>query len=118
MVEAVNDEITLRIGDLIFAAALVPNIIFLAVYVFKAPWFRDPIGRMFVFAQASLIVVSVVVLASLIFGPDYPGRGAIRIAGYSMHFVAQWTVLFTYLRERAHPTGKLPLIPLEKHDGV
>lgn len=103
-----NNDLLLSFGDLLLGLALIPSISFLVVYLATAKWYRDPIGRMYVLGQGGIVLVSVVVLLSLWFGQDYPGRDWVRIFGYGVHLIGQVTFVLTYLRERRDPESRLP----------
>lgn len=105
----VNSPTLLAAGDIVFGAALVPAVLFLIVYTVTAPWWRSAIGRMFVIAQAAIVLVSIVVLLSLVLGTTYPGRDIVRLAGYSLHFVGQLVFLVTYLNTRRAPATSATL---------
>lgn len=100
----VNSPTVLAAGDVMLGLALAPAVVFLVVYMTTAKWYKTPIGRMFVIAQGAIVLVSVVVLASLIFGTTYPGRDWVRLVGYSAHFIGQLVFLATYLSTRRVPS--------------
>jgi hypothetical protein len=102
----VNNPTLLAAGDIVLGLALIPELTFLAIYMTTAKWWKTAIGRMFVIAQVAIVLVSLVVLASLIFGQTYPGRDWIRLLGYSAHFAGQIVFLVTYLVERRTPASR------------
>lgn len=114
----VNSPIMLAAGDVMLGLALVPELTFLVIYMATAKWWRTPIGRMFVIAQGSLVLVSLVVLASLIFGPAYPARDWVRLLGYSAHFLGQTVFVLTYLQTRRIPHHReaAPQLPKTRMD--
>lgn len=102
----VNSPTVLAVGDVVLGLALAPALLFLVVYMTTAKWWKTPIGRMFVIAQGAIVLVSLVVLASLVLGADYPGRDWVRLIGYSAHAVGQTVFLATYLATRRAPTHR------------
>lgn len=103
-----NNDTLLGFGNLLLGLAIIPSIAFLIVYMSTAKWWKAAIGRMYVLGQAGIVVVSLVVLLSLWFGADYPGRDWIRILGYGLHLIGQIVFFTTYLKERRDPESRLP----------
>lgn len=112
----VNSPIVLAAGDIMLGVALVPAFLFLIVYMTTAKWWRTPIGRMFVIAQGAIVLVSLVVLASLIFGTTYPGRDWVRLIGYTAHAVGQTVFVWTYLVTRRAPRKEATHLPQTRMD--
>lgn len=113
----VNSPIMLAAGDVMLAVALPPALLFLFVYMTTAKWWKTPIGRMFVIAQGAIVLVSLVVLASLVFGTDYPGRDWVRFIGYTFHAIGQTVFVVTYLHTRRHPEPQAaPQLPKTRMD--
>jgi HAMP domain-containing protein len=111
-----NPEALLDIGDWILAAGFLPAAYFALGYGFSAPWRRSLLGVMFVLVGSALALTDAVVLASLFFGADYPGRWLVRILGYSVATVASYVLAISWVIERRSAEPIIFPSPLRRKD--
>lgn len=111
-----NPDHLLVIGDWILAAGFLPAAAFALGYGLTSPWRRSLLGVMFVLVGAALALTDAVVLASLIFGTDYPGRWLVRIIGYSVATAASYVLVVSWLIERRSPEPVIFPSPLRRKD--
>lgn len=67
----------------IFYAVVIPANLYALFYAFR-PWYTTPQGRALMIKAAGNAILLDVIVASLWFGEDYPGRDVIRIVGFGL----------------------------------
>lgn len=99
-----------NIANAILYVGVLCALIFTLHYGFSPPRLalRSGIGRMFLGLGISFVAIGLVVSATLIFGMEYPGRGLVRVVGYSVTTSAVASLLVTYLVERRSPVSIFP----------
>ena len=89
------NEILLALGDYALLSSIPALALFVGFYYFGSPWKKLLVGRSLMYFAVSLLIISLVVLASLFFGPTYPGREWVRLSGYILVSVTTWRLFFT-----------------------
>ena len=88
------------IGDWAAFFALAGAMLFTLGYGALAPWWRSPIGRnVFLFSLAHLAVF-VLIVASLLWGVDWPGRPVVRAGVYVALGLLFWQRLFILITDQ------------------
>jgi hypothetical protein len=85
--------------DLVFVlllAAAIPTNLYPLFYAFR-PWSTTPQGRALMTKAVGNMIVIDVVLATLLFGQDYPGRDLVRVFGFGVFVVGMWYLLVSLL---------------------
>lgn len=89
------NEILLALGDYALLSSIPALALFVGFYYFGSPWKKLLVGRSLMYFAVSLLIISLVVLASLFFGPTYTGREWVRLSGYILVSVTTWRLFFT-----------------------
>lgn len=103
-----GDTILLAIGNALLIIGIATITMFGLLYSFSAPWWRTLIGWMFVAVSFAVTTFGITVLLGTFLGPEYPGRGVVRIIGYGCLAAAGVVLLTVYLIERRRPATPLP----------
>lgn len=81
----------------IFLACIPPANLFPLIYLFR-PWRTTPQGRALMLkAWGNLILIDLIV-ATLVFGEDYPFRDVLRVIGFGTFAGGLWYLFLTLMR--------------------
>lgn len=69
-------------GDVLVYALVVVTLLFMGIYNYLARWERTPEGRNVMLFTTALLAVFTLNALAVMFGPDYPGRGVLRVLVY------------------------------------
>lgn len=104
-------------ADHVFAylvyAAWPATLLYPVIYGLTAPWWRSWIGRALMVEAVGVFVLLTFSVLFQAFGPNYPGRDVIRIAGMGISLFGFWMVLVALLKVKADAKRDL-----EKHANI
>lgn len=84
--------------------------LFVLIYHRAFPWWKTPDGRGVMLRTASLVVISLIYLMTLLLGPEYYGRHVVRWFGYAFFGLSSsyltWAI---YQLARTAPDREAPL---------
>lgn len=102
----------LALGDYALLSSIPALGLFVGYYYFGSPWKKLLVGRSLMYFAVSLLLISLVVLASLFFGVAYPSREWVRLAGYVGVSITTWRLFFTLRHIQKTPPPPLEAIGL------
>lgn len=105
-----------HVGTLVLMAGLLCGLAFGLIYGLSAPWWRTPIGRMFMAGAFAVVVGIASVVYLIITGPGPSdlswARIIPRLVGYLAFTAALVVELVTFLHERRKTgPGRIPVAP-------
>jgi len=91
-VTVIADDVVL----VLLLAAAIPTNLYPLFYAFR-PWASTPQGRALMTKAVGNLILIDVVLATLVFGQDYPGRALVRMIGFGVFVVGMWALFLSLL---------------------
>lgn len=83
---------------LMVVASLPAAVLYPLIYGTQTTWWKDWIGWALLTKAVGLAIMLGFSAAFQLFGPDYPGRNAVRNAGMAIVMVGLWLALLAMLR--------------------
>ncbi|MBJ7479264.1 hypothetical protein [Rhodococcus sp. (in: high G+C Gram-positive bacteria)] len=81
--------------------------VFTLVYLFRSPWWRNRVGRIYAVKSVVLSAVLDQIVLSIWWDADYPGRQAIRFTIYTLGALVYlpmiWSLVLEQQRDRRKP---------------
>lgn len=81
--------------------------VFTLVYLFRSPWWRNRVGRIYAMKSVVLSAVLDQIVLSIWWDADYPGRQAIRFTIYALGALVYlpmiWSLVLEQQRDRRKP---------------
>jgi len=74
----------------------------------REPWWRSWFGRSLMTMAVSILIFSGMALLSIRLGQDYPGRDALRLAGYLLLAGSMWSRVYVLWRVRHDEREHMP----------
>lgn len=80
---------------------------FVVLYGRRSRWRATSVGKSIMLLTGSLLILCLLGVATMIFGPDYPGRDLLRVIGTVLINIALWRQLYVLSRAQKDERGVL-----------
>lgn len=94
--------------------------VFTLIYLFRSPWWRNHVGRIYAVKSVVLSAVLNQIVLSIWWDADYPGRQAIRLAIYALGALVYvpmiWSLVLEQQRDRRKPENESDDAPSDAAD--